>query len=331
MKSQIKFLIAALLSMCLCHGLIGQVYKSEQPLAHTYSIVAYDEATGEMGVAVQSHWFQVGPLVAWGEAGVGVVATQSFVNPAHGPNGLKLMSMGVSADKALELLIGEDEGRDVRQVAFLDAHGNTAAHTGSQCVQAAGHFEGRHYSVQANLMTNDKVWPAMSTAFENSSGPLAVRLIEALKAAEEAGGDIRGKQSAALLVVSGKNTGRPWIDRLVDLRVDDHADPLGELERLYLIHTAYKYMNDGDLAIEKNEMDAAMTAYGKAMKLNPDNEEMKYWYAVSLTNIGHLQDALPLFKSVFDKNENWRILTPRLVDNGLLVVDEDQLSEIIKQ
>ncbi len=307
----------------------AQVYNPDQPLVHTYSIVAFDEATGEMGVAVQSHWFQVGPIVAWGEPGVGVVATQSLVNPAFGPDGLKLMSMGISPEKALTLLLERDEGREYRQVAMLDAEGNVAAHTGSSCIQAAGHHEGIYYSVQANLMKNDKVWPAMAIAFERSKGPLAERLIATLKAAEAEGGDIRGKQSAALLVVSAENTNRPWIDRVVDLRVDDHQHPLEELQRLYGIHTAYKWMNEGDLAMENEDVDGAIKAYGKAMELNPGNEEMMYWYAISLSNSGMLEEALPLFAQVFRKNDNWRTLTPRLIESGLLTIDNEGLSRII--
>ena len=310
----------------------AQMYRSDQPFVHTYSIVCYDKNTGEMGVAVQSHWFQVGPIVAWGEAGVGVVATQSLVNPAFGPDGLALMKMGFDAKKALTVLVEKDEGRAFRQVGMCDAKGNVAAYTGEKCIQPAGHIEGVHYTVQANLMSNETIWPAMSKAFEASVGrPLAERMIDALNAAEAAGGDIRGKQSAALLVVSAEATGKSWVDRKVDLRVDDHADPLAELERLYQIHRAYKFMNDGDLAMEKEDIDGAIKAYGSAMELNPKNEEMKYWYAISLANSGYLEKSLPLFKSIFTKDENWRTLTPRLNDNGLLQVSKEQLKNILEQ
>ena len=307
----------------------GQVHRTDQPLAHTYSIVCFDKNTGEIGVAVQSHWFQVGPIVAWGEAGVGVVATQSLVNPAFGPNGLELMRMGISADKALDLLVDEDQGRAFRQVAMCDAKGNVGAYTGEQCIQPAGHIAGLDFSVQANLMSNDMVWSAMADDFRASAGkPLAERMISALYAAENAGGDIRGKQSAALLVVAAENTNRPWVDRLVDLRVDDHEDPLGELERLYAIDRAYKYMNEGDLAMERKKVKDAVKAYGKAMELNPNNEEMKFWYAVSMANSGKEKKAYPLFEDVFEKNNDWRSLIPRLADSGLLKVDADVLKKI---
>src|SRR3712207_3471501 len=181
---------------------------------HTYSIVARDPATGDMGVAVQSHWFSVGSIVTWAEAGVGAVATQSFVDPSYGRNGLDLMRGGAGAEDALKTLLARDEGREVRQVAMLDARGRVAAHTGAKCIEAAGHQTGRDYSVQANLMSNPRVWPAMARAFETSKGDLADRLLAALDAAERAGGDIRGKQSAALLVVKAQPSGKPWADRI---------------------------------------------------------------------------------------------------------------------
>src|SRR5678815_3218408 len=176
---------------------------------HTFSIVARDPATGELGVAVQSHWFSVGPIVPWAEAGLGAVATQSFVDPSYGKNGLELMRAGKSAPDTLKELLEKDEGRDVRQVAMIDAQGRVDAWTGKNDIQAAGHIVGKDYSVQANLMLNDKIWPAMSAAFENTKGDLAERMLAALDAAQAAGGDIRGKQSAALVVVTGKPTGQP--------------------------------------------------------------------------------------------------------------------------
>ena len=175
-------------------NMYGQKHQKENPLVTTYSIVAFDEETGEMGVAVQSHWFSVGSIVSWAEAGVGAIATQSFCNPNFGPDGLALLKEGKTAQEALNIMIAEDKGRDVRQLAIVDAKGNTAVYTGNKCIPGAGHIQGEGYSVQANMMLNDKVWPAMSTAFENSSGPLEDRLVIALEAAEAAGGDIRGKQ-----------------------------------------------------------------------------------------------------------------------------------------
>ncbi len=312
-------------------GIKAQQVYGDQPLAHTYSIVAMDPETGEMGVAVESHWFSVGSIVTWGEAGVGVVATQSFVNPAFGPRGLALMKAGVSAQQALDALIQGDEGRDFRQLAVLDAQGRVAAYTGSKCIAAAGHQTGDGFSVQANLMEKPSVWPAMHRAFEASAGkPLAERLLLALEAAEAEGGDIRGKQSAAILVVGAEATGKPWVDRKVDLRVADHEEPLKELRRLLKVHRAYEHMNAGDLAVEKGEIEKAMEEYAQAEAMFPGNLEMKYWQAVNLANLGRMEEALPLFAEVFKKDANWKKLTPRLTVNGLLTVDDADLERILQ-
>ena len=309
----------------------AQQISKDTPFAHTYSIVARDPETGEMGVAVQSHWFSVGTTVTWGEAGVGVVATQSFVNYSFGPNGLKLMSQGMSAPDVLDKMIAEDEGRDFRQLAVLDVNGNVKSYTGAKCVEAAGNIMGDNFSVQANMMLNDKVWGAMAEAFKTTKGPLAERMVAALEAAQNVGGDIRGKQSAALLVVRGKATGKSWEDRLIDLRVDDSPEPVKEIKRLLKVHRAYEHMNAGDLEVEHGNMDKAMEEYSAAEAMFPDNLEMKYWHAVTLVNNGGLEEALPMFKEVFSKDENWRTMTPRLIDNGLLVVTDEQLKEIISQ
>ena len=309
--------------------IFSQNIYSENPLVATYSIVARDPETGEMGVAVQSHWFSVGSIVSWGEAGVGVVATQSFVNPAFGPDGLALLKSGMTAEQVLDKLIVEDEGRDVRQLAIIDVNGNVKSYTGKNCIPGAGNIVGENYSVQANLMLNDKVPDAMSKAFEESKGPLAERMMAALFAAEEVGGDIRGKQSAAILVVKGKSTGKVWEDRLIDLRVEDDPYPLDKLDRLLKIHRAYGHMNAGDLAVEHGDMELAMKEYSTAEKMFPDNEEMKYWHAVTLATRGDVEGSLPLFEAVFKKNKNWKILTPRLVPIGLLNVSKEQLQKIL--
>jgi len=322
-------IILTLLFIFLANELPAQSFYGENPLVSTYSIVARDPDTGEMGVAVQSHWFSVGSIVSWGEAGVGVVATQSFVNPAFGPNGLELLKSGMSADQVVDKLIAEDEGRDVRQLAIIDVNGNVKSYTGINCIPGAGNIVGENYSVQANLMLNDKVPGAMSKAFEESKGPLAERLIAALFAAQEAGGDIRGKQSAAILVVKGRSTGKVWEDRLIDLRVEDDPYPLDKLDRLLKIHRAYNHMNAGDLAVEHGDMELAMKEYAAAEKMFPENEEMKYWHAVTLATNGDVEGSLPLFKAVFKKNENWKILTPRLVPIGLLNVNKEQLQKIL--
>lgn len=296
---------------------------------HTYSIVARDSVTGEMGVAVQSHWFSVGSVVSWAEAGIGAIATQSLVNVSFGPRGLDLLRSGKCSDVVLAELLASDEGREYRQVAIVDVHGHVASHTGKNCIPAAGHVAGPAYSVQANLMLNDKVWPAMSMAFQNAKGPLAERLVTALEAGEMAGGDIRGRQSASVLVVRGQSSGKSWEDRIVDLRVEDHVEPVSELRRLLQIHRAYEHMNNGDVAMEKNDVAAALDHYSRAEALFPDNCEMKFWHAVSLANAGLVDRALPVFRIVFEKEPNWRILTQRLPGVGLLSVQEADLQKIL--
>ncbi len=306
--------------------------ETREPLAHTFSIVARDTSTGEMAVGVQSHWFSVGTIVSWGKSGVGVVATQSFVNPAFGPNGLMLMEEGNSAEDALKILVNADNGRDFRQVAFLDKNGNVSAYTGKKCISSAHHLIGDNYSVQANMMLNDNVVPAMSRAFEENAGlPLAERIMSALQAAQAAGGDIRGKQSAALIVVGPDRVEDPWADKFIDLRVDDNQEPLKELERLLKVHRAYDHMNRGDLAVENNDMAAALEEYGAAEEMFPQNMEMKYWKAVTLANNGFQEEALQVFEYVFKRDENWRELTRRLPKAGLLTVSPDKLQEILER
>jgi uncharacterized Ntn-hydrolase superfamily protein len=296
---------------------------------HTYSIVARDAKAGEMGVAVQSHWFSVGSLCPWAEAGVGAIATQSFVNASCGPRGLAMLGEGKSASEVVRALIEADEGREVRQLAVVDARGNVAAHTGSGCIPAAGHVVGAGYSVQANLMLNDRVWPAMAAAYEAARGPLAERLVAALEGAQGAGGDIRGKQSAALIVVRPQSTGNPWEDRLVDLRVEDHTEPVAEMKRLLRVFRAYEHMNNGDLALEAGDVEGALAAYRTAQEMFPDNLEMRYWHAISLANLGRLDEALPMLAAIFADDPNWRTLTGRLPAVGLLDVSEADLGQMM--
>jgi uncharacterized Ntn-hydrolase superfamily protein len=297
---------------------------------HTYSIVARDPETGQLGVAVQSHWFSVGSLVAWAEAGVGAVATQSFIEVRYGVAGLELMRTGLSASRTLDALRRADTNPEVRQVAMIDAQGNIGAFTGKHCIQYAGDLQGETFSVQANLMISEGVPQAMAEAFRKTKGSLAERMLAALDAAQAVGGDLRGMQSAALLVVRGKSTGRPWEDRLVDLQVEDSPEPLKELRRLLNIHTAYRLMNLGDQSLEQQDTDGALAQYGSAEQLVPDNLEMKFWHAVSLANAGRLQEALPLFERVFRQDDHWRTLVPRLAAAGLLTVDGAALERIVQ-
>jgi uncharacterized Ntn-hydrolase superfamily protein len=296
----------------------AQFFKNDNGLAHTFSIVARDAKTGEMAVGVQSHWFSVGTAVPWGEAGVGVVATQSFVNKSYGPKGLALIRAGKTAPEALQELLAQDEAREVRQVAMIDTNGNVNAHTGKNCIDYASQIVGKNFSVQSNMMLNNTVCPAMAKAFEASDGkPLAERIL-------------RGKQSAAILVVAGKSTGQIWTDRLIDLRVDDNDLPLVEMERLLKLFRAYEHMDKGDLATEKNDMKLAMEEYGAAMKMFPKNLEMQYWTAITLANNKKVKEAGIMLQKIYNQDVNWRELTKRLPKVNLLTVSEIDLKELIK-
>lgn len=297
--------------------------------AHTYSIVAVDKNRGEIGAAVQSHWFSVGSTVPWAEAGVGAVATQSFVNPSFGPQGVELLKQGLSPEQVVGRLVASDAGREMRQLAVIDRHGRAFAFTGRRCVPEAGHRIGEGYSVQANLMENAEVWPAMAQAFEQTAGLLAERMIEALAAAQACGGDLRGKQSAALLIVRGESSGEIWKDRVVDLRIEDHEEPVQELKRLLGVFRAYEHMNRGDEALEADDKEQALREYGDALKLYPDSQEIKFWSAVSLANTGQLEQALPIFAEVFRAHLGWRTLTERIYILGLLEVDQRGYNRIV--
>ncbi|WKZ61672.1 MAG: DUF1028 domain-containing protein [Cyclobacteriaceae bacterium] len=305
--------------------------KPTDPFAHTFSIVARDANTGEMAVAVQSNWFSVGTVVSWGEAGVGVIATQSFVNKSFGIRGLNLLKEGKSPQETLDLLLSDDSGKEFRQVAILDTQGRVATHTGKSCIDAAGHSNGENFSVQANMMLNDKVVPTMEKAWkENASLRLPERMVAVLQAAQQAGGDIRGKQSAALLVVAPKASEEPWNDRLVDLRVDDSKDPIAEIARLLKVFRAYEHMNQGDLYVEKNQMQEAMDEYGKAMKMFPENLEMQYWTAITLANNKDIPKASAMLQKIYKKDPNWRELTRRLPKAGLLQVSDEDMKVLVK-
>jgi uncharacterized Ntn-hydrolase superfamily protein len=310
--------------------MFSQSYKKSEPFTHTFSIVARDSVTGDLGVAVQSHWFSVGSVVSYGKAGVGVVATQSLVNPSYGPKGLALMQQGLSPQQALDVLIENDEGEMYRQVAFLNAKGKVATHTGSLCIDEAGHRQGKNFSVQANMMLNNTVWDAMATAFETTKGSLSERILASLKAAQNEKGDIRGKQSAAILIVKGEATGNAWEDTIMDLRVDDNPNPIEELERLITIHKAYDFMNRGDLAMEHGDSKKAEQLYLEAQNLFPENIEMQYWYAINLLNNKDFEKAKPILKSIFKADNNWRILLKRLVKSKLLTITEAELKAIMQ-
>jgi len=346
-----KLLLIALLANAAAAG--GATLRP----VHTFSIVARDPKTGDIGVAVQSHWFAVGQTVPWAEAGVGAVATQSFIDPAYGKLGLELLRSGKSAPDALRGLLMADGACEVRQVAMIDSSGRVATFTGAHDIQSAGGIAGggkvelpvpcgtaggtftagRDFAVQANLMSNDRIWPAMDKAFRESTGDLADRILAALDAAQSVGGDIRGKQSAAIVVVKGQSSGKRWQDEIFNLRVDDNPEPLKELRRLVALQRAYNHMNAGDLATEKNDLEGALREYSTAEQIASSTPgvpqsryaEMVYWHAVALVNMKRIDESLPLFAKSFQLEPGWRELTPRLPKAGLLPDDPALIQRIV--
>jgi uncharacterized Ntn-hydrolase superfamily protein len=298
------------------------------PASATFSIVARDPETGDLGVAVQSHYFSVGPIVPWAEPGVGAVATQSLVEVAYGPRGLEMMRNGRSAPEALEALLHDDEYREVRQVAMIDAHGQVAVHTGKKCIPDAGDHAGDQYSVQANLMSNKRIWPAMAKAYEASKGDLAERLLDALEAGQKAGGDIRGQQSAAIVIVKGKRSSKPWADRVMELRVEDNRAPIAELRRLVGLWRAYRKCDEGDAFVTEGKVENAMKAYAEAARLAPTNNELLFWQAATLWKLGRHAEATPIFRKVFARDRRWVDLVPRLVPADLLDDDPAAIRKI---
>lgn len=275
----------------------------------TYSIVARDGATGELGVAVQSHWFSVGSIVPWARPGVGAVATQANAEISYGPLGLELMQSGVSAHEALERMLAEDPGASGRQVAIVDAGGEVAVHTGEKCIPFAGHATGEEFSCQANLMASETVWPAMREAFTSSAGPLTERLLIALEAAEAQGGDVRGRQSAAIVVVPAAGE---WWREVISLRVEDHPDPLLELRRLVRIHDAYALADRADGLANDGRHREAAALYRQAGELAPENHELRFWAGLGAAQGGDLDAGLDSVRAAIGAHPPWRELLERI-------------------
>ena len=327
MRSIILALIMIMISLTSAHAIVvdGQVV---QPVT-TYSIVAYDPATGQLGVAVQSHWFSVGKSVPWVRAGVGAVATQSLTDITYGPLGLELMQAGKTAEQALDGLVRTDNNPQWRQVGMIDARGNRAVHTGRKCIRQAGHVIGDSFICMANLMERSTVWEAMAEAFRSTDGDLTDRMLAALDAAQAEGGDIRGKQSAAIIVVTGEPAGVPYRDTIVDLRVEDSTEPLVELRRLVAINRAYKFMNEGDERLAAHDVQGAKAAYAEAMQLAPDIVEIKFWTALTLFTSGEEEEAMRYFGEVFAKDRHWMEVLRRLPKADLLDDDQGQVNRIL--
>lgn len=295
----------------------------------TYSIVARDSDTGELGCAVQSHFFSVGPIVPWVEAAVGAVATQAQVETSYGPLGLDRMRGGESPEDALAALTAADEQSAYRQVAMVDARGRIATHTGAMCIREAGHRQGDGVSVQANMMLRDTVPDAMLRAYEAASGDLADRLLAALDAAEAEGGDIRGRQSAAIVVVSGEPSGKPWLDRRVDLRVEDHQEPLAELRRLVRMRRAYDAIDRAEQAGLRGDVESATAEYAKAEATSVANVEPAFWFGVGIAMSGDVERARKVLATPFATHDGWKELLRRLPAAGMFPDDPELIERLL--
>jgi uncharacterized Ntn-hydrolase superfamily protein len=296
----------------------------------TYSIVARDPETGRLGVAVQSHWFSVGSVVSWGEAGVGVVATQSFAERSYGPLGLELMRRGRSAPEALDALVRADGDREVRQVAFVDASGRVGVHTGRSCIREFGHVAGDGFSVQANMMERDTVWGAMAAAYRAATGDLPDRMMAALEAAQAEGGDVRGMQSAAMLVVESHPTGTEWVDRVIDLRVEDDATPVEELARVLGLWRAYGHAERAEELELVPDLDAAMRERFTSLEMQPDHPELAFWAAIAMAGAGRLDDARRTMATAHAAGPGWAELLRRIVADGQVELDPAAVAALLE-
>jgi uncharacterized Ntn-hydrolase superfamily protein len=284
----------------------------------TYSIVARDPQTGRFGVAVQSHYLGVGPVVPWLEAGVGAIATQASVNISFGPIGLALLRAGRSAAEVVAACLASDEQAAIRQLGVVDPQGNAAAHTGVDCIPACGHLVRDGFTVQGNLLERDSCWPAMAAAYEQAlseGAPFPERLLRALEAAEGEGGDVRGRQSAAIAIVGAAVEPASWRGRLMDLRIEDHPDPVPELRRIVTMQLAYELLDDeGDAA--KEGMSAA-ARYEEARRRAPDAYELVFWRAVELTKQGDVDAARRELRIAVAADERWATTLQHLAAGGL--------------
>ncbi len=305
-----------LIAACLifCAGTVASAWATGPgpDLCATFSIVARDSTTGEMGVGVQSHWFSVGSTVPWAEADVGAVATQSFVEPAYGPRVLERIRNGARATTALVEELQADSLSTVRQVLVLDARGNLGVHTGDECIPYAGHHLGSDHVCAGNLLASPDVWDRMSEAFEGAKGTLAERILAALEAGQAAGGDARGGQSAAILIVRMVDPERPWKNRTVDLRVEDHPEPIAEMRRLIVLQRAYALADEGDGAFARKDFAAAMRLYDAALTLAPGNDEILFWRGSMKMGIGDEAGAIEDVRQSILRNPRWRDLISRL-------------------
>lgn len=297
-------------------------------LASTFSIVAFDASTKNLGVAVQSRYFSVGPVVPWAEANVGAIATQSFVNVSYGPKGLQLLKKGLTIQEVIDKLTGEDEAREYRQLGIIDATGNAAAYTGKKCLDWAGSKIGKCYSAQGNILAGEGVVKNMGRKFEVTKGDLADKLVAALEGGEEGGGDARGRQSTAILIV-GKGKGRGgYGDRLVDLRVEDHADPIAELKRLLKLHRVYHLIDEAEERLTAGDTEKAISTLRKAIELKSNSDDAYFELGMLYLKIGEEKKAIDAFKQVLKINPKMKVLMNQLSKLGEFKISEESIEKI---
>lgn len=296
----------------------------------TYSIVARDPQTGRFGVAVQSHYLGVGPVVPWLEAGVGAVATQASVNISFGPLGLELLRAGRSAAEVVAALVASDPQAQVRQLGVVDARGQAAAHTGADCIPACGHLVGDGFTVQGNLLERDTCWPAMAAAYQSAlaeGAPFEERLLRAMEAAEAEGGDVRGRQSAALMVVSADLQPAAWRGRVMDMRIEDHPDPVPELRRIVTMQLAYNQLDEeGDSARAGH---GPAERYDLARRMAPDAYELVFWRGVELATGGDVEGGRRELQIAFAADRRWRTTLEHLAAGGREGVTQELATELL--
>ncbi|KJR43477.1 protein of unknown function DUF1028 [Candidatus Magnetoovum chiemensis] len=295
----------------------------------SYSILAKDKDTEHIGALIVSHYFSVGSIALYAKSGVGIVITQSFPDDLYGANGLDMMRSGVNAKEALTRLLSKDRHSQYRQVAMMDASGEIAVHTGKLCVSEAGHEIGDGYAVCANMMMNKSIWNDMGIAYKTASGDLTDRLVSAIDTGNKRSEEVRMGSSAAFIVISAKSSGNILEDKIFDLRVDDNSAPLKELKRLISLNRAYRHRALGDAYLAQNNIEAALEEYERAKTFVPNNTEFMFWTAVCLVNAGRIDDAMGLFKQVFERDIKWSLLAVRLARSKLLPPDPELIQRII--
>ncbi len=306
---------------------MNEIQPLRFPLVSTFSIVAFDPSTKDLGVAVQSHYFSVGTVVPWAEAEAGAVATQSFVNVSYGPRGLQLLKEGLPVAEVINRLTKDDKEKEYRQLGIIDSKGNADAFTGKKCLEWAGCKVGENYSVQGNILVGKRVVQNMSRKFESTGGDLAEKLVTALEGGENAGGDARGRQSAALLVVR-RNLGRAgYGDKYIDLRVEDHPDPIAELKRLLNLHRVYSLIDDGEDKLTKGDLKTALAILRKAISLNPNIEDAQVDLGIVNLKLGKKKEAINAFQEALSINPKMKTLIKQL-NNGLTKQSKEILAEL---